>query len=319
MHRIETDVEVIVTWWNKDRHSDSPSTMQRSNLKTGDRLDFGISGSTGRLQPNAIPSLGAFEVSGHHLLFSNLTASATFAIENLEGGTELVKAPPRRLNMVIPFEISRILIPSATSISELTVFAPPPALLGSDQAATYTESVISNLDMTSKYFAVLVALCEPRLRGSSMAAVPSVQEMVKRLKGTKQFRDANRNSISYHIDYLTDRKLPVSQWAKCVDEGRRHSKREALVAFALRFDLVREEHLGLLEPARLPSRERKLTLNVMSGTSEGGLLQQPAKQVLELTDHPDHERGERAEGGRENCRNGHSPLRRADSPCLQGT
>jgi hypothetical protein len=31
-----------------------------------------------------------------------------------------------------------------------------------------------------------------------------------------------------------------------MDEGRMHSKREALVAFALRFDVVREEHLDLL-------------------------------------------------------------------------
>ncbi|GAA2285924.1 IS256 family transposase [Streptomyces atrovirens] len=46
-------------------------------------------------------------------------------------------------------------------------------------------------------------------------------------------------------------------------------------------------------------------------TGEGGLLQQLTKRVLEsalegeLTDHLGHERGERAEGGRENYRNGH--------------
>ncbi|WP_442805730.1 IS256 family transposase [Streptomyces sp. NBC_00385] len=46
-------------------------------------------------------------------------------------------------------------------------------------------------------------------------------------------------------------------------------------------------------------------------TGEGGLLQQLTKRVLEsalegeLTDHLGHEHGERAEGGRENYRNGH--------------
>lgn len=46
-------------------------------------------------------------------------------------------------------------------------------------------------------------------------------------------------------------------------------------------------------------------------TGEGGLLQQLTKRVLEsaleeeLTDHLGHEQGERAEGGRENYRNGH--------------
>lgn len=46
-------------------------------------------------------------------------------------------------------------------------------------------------------------------------------------------------------------------------------------------------------------------------TGEGGLLQQLTKRVLEpalegeLTDHLGHEPGARAEGGRENYRNGH--------------
>ncbi len=242
----ESDVEVILTWRNKTRHHGSSDAKERINLKVGERLNFGISSSTGEFQPGALPSIGTFEVSDHHLLFSNFTTSTTFVIENLEGGTELVKARPRQLGMVIPFEMSRILIPSSETISELTVFTPPPRLLGSDQAATLTESAMSKLDTASKYFAVLVALCEPRLRGSSMAAVPSVQEVVERLRGIKQFKGANRSSINYHIDYLADQKLPVGQWAKYVDEGRMHSKREALVAFSLRFDLVREEHLALL-------------------------------------------------------------------------
>ena len=48
-------------------------------------------------------------------------------------------------------------------------------------------------------------------------------------------------------------------------------------------------------------------------TGEGGLLRHLTKRVLEsalegeLTDHLGHEPGERAEGGRENYRNGHRP------------
>ncbi|WP_435129072.1 hypothetical protein [Actinacidiphila sp. bgisy144] len=247
MHtKIESDVEVIVTWKIGARIPGEPGARERSNLRVGDRLVFGISGRTGEFQPGVAPSIGAFEVYDHHLLFSNFTTSATFVIENLEGGTELVKVRPCQLDMVIPFEMSRILIPAGASISEITVFTPPPLMLGPEQAASVPESEMFKLDKASKYFAVLVALCEPRLRGSSMAAVPSVQEVVERLRGTDQFRGANRSSINYHIDYLTDQKLPVSQWAKYLDEGRMHSKREALVAFALRFDVVREEHLALL-------------------------------------------------------------------------
>ncbi|MET8234300.1 hypothetical protein ABZS77_26865 [Micromonospora sp. NPDC005298] len=251
---IEAEVEAIVTWRSRARHPGGTSIKERVNLKDGDQLNFGISRYTGELQPGAAPIIGAFEVTDRHLLISNLTTSTTYVIENLEGGTELVKARPRQLGVVVPFELSRILIPTGTGISELTVFGPPPRLLLPEQAALESESAISKLDATSMYFAVLVALCEPRLRGSSMAAVPSVREAVERLKSIDQFRDANRSSINYHIDYLADQKLPVRQWAKYVDQGRMHSKREALVAFALRFDLVREEHLALLPDLNRPGR-----------------------------------------------------------------
>jgi hypothetical protein len=242
--KTQTDVEVIVTWLNKNPRG--CSIGKRIDLKDGDQLDFGISSRSDRFEPGGTPSVGTFEASAHHLLISNFTTSTTYVIENLEGGTEMVKARPRQLRMVVPFEMSRVLIPSNGSIIEVTVFGPPPCLLEKQLAAKEPRSSMANLEKASKYFAVLVALCEPRLRGSSMAAVPSVQELVERLKEIDQFKDANRSSINYHIDYLADKKLPISQWAKYVDRGRMHSKREALVAFALRFDLVREEHLHLL-------------------------------------------------------------------------
>ncbi|MFB7465154.1 hypothetical protein ACFCZ1_16945 [Streptomyces sp. NPDC056224] len=253
--KIESDVEVIITWRGNahDFNGVNPEGG-RSNLKAGDRLEFTISSRTGLFQPKAVPGIGAFEVSSNHLLLSNFTTCSTFAVENLEGGAELIKVRPRRLDMVIPFEMSRILIPSGSGIVELTVFSPPPVVLGPERAARVAESDMFKLDTASKYFAVLVALCEPRLHGSSMAAVPSVQEVVERLRSTEQFKGANRSSINYHIEYLTDQKLPVSHWAKYVDGGRMHAKREALVAFALRFDLVREEHLAVLPD--LYSRKR---------------------------------------------------------------
>jgi hypothetical protein len=252
--KTEADVEAIVTWRSKARHPGEVSIKERINLRAGDQLNFGISRYTEEFQPGASPVIGIFEIADRHLVVSNLCTSTTFVIENLEGGTELVKVRPRQLGIVVPFELSRILIPSGASISELTVFGPPPRLLLPGQAAVEPESAISKLDVASMYFAVLVTLCEPRLRGSSMAAVPSVQEVVERLKGIDQFRNANRSSINYHIDYLADQKLPVRQWAKYVDKGRMHSKREALVGFALRFDLVREEHLALLPDVNRPVR-----------------------------------------------------------------
>ena len=255
--KVTTDVEAILTWLNPPREVLGHSDGGRANLKDGERLKFGISSRTGDFQPEAEPSIGAFQVTDDYLLISNYTTGTTYVIENLEGGSELVKIRPRRLRMVVPFEISRVLIPSASDMIEITVFGPSPRLLGKERATSEPEAFLANLDPESKYFAVLVALCEPRLHGSSMAAVPSVQEVVERLKGHDQFRHANRSSINYHIDYLADRKLAVGKWSKYVDDGRMHSKREALVAFALRFDLVREEHLTLLPKPR-SSGERGL-------------------------------------------------------------
>jgi hypothetical protein len=242
----KNDVVATVTWLNDSRDSPGGSTMERFNLRANDQLNFGVLSQTGRFKPHGTPCVGAFEVSDNHLFISNFTTSATYVIENLEGGIELIKVRPRQVRVPVPFEMSRILIPSKETIVELTVFGSPPRLIGEDQSIRELCAPTFNVDTASKYFAVLVALCEPRLRGSSMAAVPSAKEVVERLKGSAQFRDANRSSINYHIDYLADHKLSVNRWAKYIEKGRMHSKREALAAFALRFDIVREEHLDLL-------------------------------------------------------------------------
>ncbi|MEV0267116.1 hypothetical protein AB0I49_38045 [Streptomyces sp. NPDC050617] len=235
-----------MTWVDRKRDLGQGGTSESVHLKAGEQLDFRIESCTGRFEPDGKPSIGAFEFHENCLLVSNFTTSATYVIENLEGGIELVKARPRQLQVAIPFEMSRVLIPSGDNIIELTVFGSPPPLMGEELSVGTPGPAMVDLETASKYFVVLVALCEPRLRGYSMAAVPSVQEVVQRLRGSGDFRDANRSSINYHINYLADQKLPVSRWSRYMSEGRMHSKREALVAFALRFDVVREEHLLLL-------------------------------------------------------------------------
>ena len=219
---------------------------QRVDLREGERFDFGRDPSSGAFKPDVTPSLGSFEVEGQRLIVSNFTRNTTFVIENLEDGSELVKARPCHLRMAVPFEISRVLIPIGMNMLEFTAFGPELLMLDAQWATDDLGTPMPRLDIARKYFAVLVALCEPRLRGDAMAAVPSVQELVVRLRGTEMFRRPSRSSINYHIDYLVDHKVPVTRWAKCGDDSRRHSKREALVAFALRFDLVSEEHLDLL-------------------------------------------------------------------------
>lgn len=242
-----------VTWVHNSDHGAEPPPPKRVDLRVGERFDFGRDPSTGAFKPDVQPLVGSIEVEDCRLVVSNYTASTTFVIENLEGGTELVKARPRHVRMTVPFEMFRILIPAGLTMLELTAFGPEPPMLHADDATEDADGPVPQLDTASKYFAVLVALCEPRLRGNSMAAVPSVQELVARLRETELFKLANRSSINYHIDYLVDQKIPVTRWAKYGDHGRRHSKREALVAFALRFDLVGEHHLDLLPHPQRPT------------------------------------------------------------------
>lgn len=251
--RDNASVDPVILMWSNPDPRDSRTTDQ-VRLRSGEQFCFGISNRSGALAPLSACNVGAFDVEHDSLFLSNFTSATTFAIENLEGGAELVKVPARRRRLVIPFEMSRVLIPSWNGLIQITVFSRPPELV--EEPGTYDgpEASPFQLDESSKYFLVLVALCEPRLRGSSMAAVPSVQEVVDRLKRDDRFRDANRSSVNYHIDYLRERKLQVEQWAMYSANGRMHSKREALVSFALRYDLVREEHLRLLSPPVKPPR-----------------------------------------------------------------
>ena len=104
-----------------------------------------------------------------------------------------------------------------------------------------------SLDESAKYFLILVALCEPRLRDSSSVAIPLVPEIVDRLQGA-----LTRSAVNFHIDYLAEHKLRIRQ-RDSTERPRLDHKRESLVACSLRFNLVSERHLALLPPIRRPS------------------------------------------------------------------
>jgi hypothetical protein len=128
------------------------------------------------------------------------------------------------------------------------VFAPQHAYVSMELGGGSGEPTASPfaLDPTSKYFLVLLALCEPRLRGTS-SAVPGVGEVLERLRPLESCRDLTRSAVNYHIDYLATVKLRLRDDSED-PAGRTGGKRQELVTFALRFDLVGEEHLALLPP-----------------------------------------------------------------------
>ncbi|WP_380281795.1 serine/threonine protein kinase [Kitasatospora purpeofusca] len=231
-----------------------PTRPALLHLGPGDTAAFGR-GEPGRPPAVPIPDPGVSRRAGEitaaedYWRLSNFSATATYVVENLEGAGEHVKVAPGRLGAPVPFEISRVLLPAHGEPVAFKVFAPQHAYLTGESAAADGEHTVSPfaLDPTAKYFLVLLALCEPRLRSPSAAAVPGATEVVERLRDLPACRDLSRSAVNYHIDYLVGSKLRLRDPVERADPG---GKREELVALALRFDLVREEHLALLPPRR---------------------------------------------------------------------
>ncbi|GAA2740272.1 hypothetical protein GCM10010440_06580 [Kitasatospora cinereorecta] len=126
------------------------------------------------------------------------------------------------------------------------VYLDPHARGGSAQSRTMTAY---SLDETATYFLVLVALCEPWLRDRSPAAVPTTPQVVERLRGHPACSRLTARAVSSHLDYLADEKLRIDLPDDAGRADRRSGKREAVVGLALKFGIVREEHLALLPPS----------------------------------------------------------------------
>ncbi|KAB7833456.1 hypothetical protein J7W19_32430 [Streptomyces mobaraensis NBRC 13819 = DSM 40847] len=247
--------------WYAEDEPDRPATHERREIGEGDRALIRYDRRTDALsvlpadrrrgQPGS-----AAVVAGHpgHWSVTNLHAEDTYFVENMERGGEFVKVPPRRKDFPIPFELARLVLPVARRIGVVNVYGPEPSYLAA-AAASDTASNWPRLDERSAYFRVLVALCEPQLRGYPPGAVPTTAEVIDRLRGGPRTPPMSRAAVNHHINYLATEKLQVTEWAGAADGKRSYWKREAVVAMALRSGLVDERHLGLL-PQRLSCPQR---------------------------------------------------------------
>jgi serine/threonine-protein kinase len=122
------------------------------------------------------------------------------------------------------------------------------------------------LDRQAKYFLVLVALCEPRLRGASLAALPTTAQVADRLRRLPGCEQLTPRAVDFHIEYLVRRKLRLrSAEARAGDDGRAAAmsgtdgkegfaaRRMLLADFVLRFGIVAEDDLALLPRRPRPS------------------------------------------------------------------
>ncbi|MFH8934493.1 FHA domain-containing protein [Streptomyces griseosporeus] len=221
-------------------------------LAPGERITFGRSAGNDVEIPHEGVSRRAGEIraQGAYWILSNLCAHQTYVVENPEGAGEHVKVGPGRLEAPVPFEFSRIVLPAAGDLLAIQVWAPRHDYLrGGGGLDGETTAPAFSLDRGKRYFAVLAALCEPRLRGAPHAPLPTVDQVVERLAPV--WPAASRASVQWNIDYLAV-KLRLKPGPDAAESGPRlNGKKESLVSLALRFDLVREDDLALLrEPAR---------------------------------------------------------------------
>ncbi len=221
-------------------------------IAAGERLTFGRAGTDGGLviDHEGVPRV-AGEITAHRSfwLLSNLSEDQTYVVENPEGAGEHLKIAPGRTEAPVPFEFSRVVLPAAGDLLSFDVWAPRHAFRSADRrglpgAATAPAFA---LDRTSRYFAVLAALCEPRLRGEPHASLPAVEQLVERLRPV--WPGVSRSSVYWNIDYLA-LKLRLRPGPGTAEPGLRvNGKKDSLVSLALRFDLVREDDLGVLTAA----------------------------------------------------------------------
>ncbi|MEV5508597.1 serine/threonine protein kinase [Streptomyces orinoci] len=240
-------------------HGEEPDGGVTLRLGAGETARFGRGSATTpvelRLIDAAISRLaGEIRVTEDHWQLSNHSTTQSYLVENPEGAGEYLRVPPRRAGAPIPFEFSRVVLPTRRDTTvAFQVFAPDHLYMDPDAVGGHrgTRTVTAySLDETAIYFLVLVALCEPRLRDESPLAVPTTPQIVERLRAHPACARLTARAVSSHIDYLAEEKMRIS----APDEygpargGRRNGKRESIVGLALRFGLVREEHLTLLPP-----------------------------------------------------------------------
>lgn len=184
-------------------------------------------------------------------------------VENLEQPPGLVTVPAGRAGVVIPFELARVSASSGRT-PLVTVFGPEPAGVAAPApACPYAAGGVGpdrQLDPAATYFAVLVALCEPRLRESVDAVLPTSAEIAQRL--AQRGITVSPRAVDWHIEYLTE-KLDLRASGQ-IGRPRRGWRKEAVAAAALRRLLVRPEHVPYAAP---PTRAGRRTPTRANGQS----------------------------------------------------
>jgi hypothetical protein len=197
-------------------------------LHNGDSATFGpcLCGRCGldlALDEDAPWFVGEITATTGHWLLTNLCPSQALLVENLENSYEYLTVDPGRHLAPVAFELSRVGPADGLRGPELTVFGPEPQQAHARPApCSAVRKPRATLNPRATYYAVLRALCEPRLRGAASAPLPTSDEIAHSL-GSRM----NARAVDGHIEYVTG-KLGLE----------RGCGRDVLVATAIRRRLV---------------------------------------------------------------------------------
>src|SRR5687768_10372248 len=67
---------------------------------------------------------GELTAAEDYWLITNLSAEASYVVDNPEGGGEYITVAPRRIAAPVPFEFARVSLPTRERPAEFLVFAP---------------------------------------------------------------------------------------------------------------------------------------------------------------------------------------------------
>jgi serine/threonine-protein kinase len=194
--------------------------------------------------------LGTLTTRSDHWSITNHTEAVTMVVENLRG-QGFATVPPSTDNVPMPFSDARVLILARSELVGFTVHTGLYADAARNAGGRVDGATV--LDEDTKYFLVLVALCEPALRFGTMVSVPTSREIATTLRRLDQCQDMSPQAVQYHLHYVLNHKLRdhVHHFSRLRGRsvtGARH-QRGILAELSMRFNLVSREHLRLLEPA----------------------------------------------------------------------
>lgn len=182
-----------------------------------------------RIMTSKVPVVGRVEAYDDHWRLGNLSDNCTLIVSDQDSPADLVVVRPGRVRAVIEFELAEI----ATDVDRqplLAVSGPRPVRSWESLACPQWTNGNGMRPMVTStvYFAVLLALCEPRLRYGHNVPLPTSSEVARRL--ARLDMPVTPRAVDAQIDYLVT-KLRVGR-SDVPTYKRGHWKKEAVVAAA---------------------------------------------------------------------------------------